>query len=516
MPMLTPQENARRQVSVLHEIGQILGAATNFEEALYEILKLLCERMEMSLGTLSLLDQEEGAVAIDIAYGLSKSEMEKGRYKIGEGITGKVVEAGKPVIVPRIGSEPLFLNRTGARKRARSKSPTSFICVPILLQKGAVGTLSVDTPYEDDALLQENVQLLSIVATMIGQAVAARKISRKEKTRLLDENQRLQNQLRERFQPANIIGNSRPMQALSDLVGQVAPSDATVLLRGESGTGKELVADALHYNSLRASKAFVKVHVAALPETLIESELFGYERGAFTGATSSKAGRFERANDGTIFLDEIGELSPPVQLNLLRVLQAREVERLGGSAPIPIEVRVIAATHVDLEQAVANGQFREDLFYRLNVFPIFMPPLRERKSDILLLAEHFLEKHARQHVMEMKRISTPAIDMLMSYHWPGNVRELENCIERATILSTDGVVHGHHLPPSLQTADATGTPIAGSFKMMMSSYEHEILVEALKNARGNVTKAARLLGTTSRIFSYRAEKLDIDSQQYKP
>ena len=515
MSVSLPTTNAQQQVVALHDIGQILGSTTKFEDALNSILKLMCDQLAMSLGTVSLLSQEEKKVAIDVAYGLSASEIERGRYNVGEGITGKVVESGKPVIVPRISSEPLFLNRTGARKRARSKSPTSFICVPILLQKGAVGTLSVDTPYVNDAILQENVQLLSIVATMIGQAVAARKTARRENTRLIDENQRLQNQLRERFHPANIIGNSRPMQELCDLVGQVAQSDATVLLRGDSGTGKELVADALHYNSLRAPRAFVKVHVAALPETLIESELFGYDRGAFTGATSSKAGRFERANGGTIFLDEIGELSPSVQVKLLRVLQTREVERLGGSESIHIDVRVVAATHVDLEQAVANGQFREDLFYRLNVFPIFIPPLRERKSDILLLADHFLEKYARQHGTEMKRISTPAIDMLMSYHWPGNVRELENCIERAIILSADGVVHGHHLPPSLQTADATDTPISGSFEMMMSSYEREILVEALKNTRGNMTKAARLLGTTARIFSYRADKLDIDSRQYK-
>ena len=315
--------------------------------------------------------------------------------------------------------------------------------------------------------------------------------------------------------PANLIGNSRPMQEVCQLIGQVAPSDATVLLRGASGTGKELVADAIHYNSLRADKPFVKVHVAALPETLVESELFGHERGAYTGASTSKAGRFERARGGTIFLDEIGELSPGAQVKLLRVLQNREVERLGGRGPVPIDVRVVAATHIDLEKAIAEGTFREDLFYRLNVFPIFIPPLRERKSDILQLADHFLEKYSRQHGVEMYRISTPAIDMMMSYHWPGNVRELENCIERAIILSNDGVIHGHHLPPSLQTADATGTPVTGSFNTMMRAYEREIIIEALKNARGNMAKAARTLGTTTRIFSYRIQKLDICPKNYK-
>ena len=509
-----PTASAQQQISILHEIGQILGSTTEFEEALNVILKLMCDQLDMSLGTVSLLSQEASEVSIDIAYGLSQSEIKRGRYDVGEGITGKVVESGKPVIVPRISSEPLFLNRTGARGSA-AKNQTSFICVPILQQQQVVGTISVDIPYKDNESLQDTVRLLSIISVMIGQSAAARQRARAEQTQLLDENLRLQNELRERFHPANLIGNSRPMQEVCQLIGQVAPRDATVLLRGASGTGKELVADAIHYNSLRADKPFVKVHVAALPETLVESELFGHERGAYTGASTSKAGRFERARGGTIFLDEIGELSLGAQVKLLRVLQNREVERLGGRGPVPIDVRVVAATHIDLEKAIAEGTFREDLFYRLNVFPIFIPPLRERKSDILQLADHFLEKYARQLGVEMHRISTPAIDMMMSYHWPGNVRELENCIERAIILSNDGVIHGHHLPPSLQTADATGTPVTGSFDTMMQAYEREIIIEALKNARGNMAKAARTLGTTTRIFSYRIQKLDICPKNYK-
>ena len=509
-----PLKNAQHQVTVLHQIGHILGTTTHFEQALHDILRLLGEQMDMRLGTLSLPHHEEDEVAIDIAYGLSKSEIERGRYKIGEGITGRVVASGKPVIVPRISHEPLFLNRTQAHKDTE-KSQTSFICIPILMQQKVVGTLSVDTTYENDTSLQEKVRFLSIVCAMISQAVVSRRLAHREKSLLLNENQRLQNQLRERFQPANIIGNSRPMQAVAGMIERVAPSDATVLIRGESGTGKELVADALHYNFLRARQPLIKVHIAALPENLVESELFGYVRGAFTGASTTRTGRFERAHGGTIFLDEIGELHPSVQIKLLRVVQTRQVERLGSSEPVHVDVRLIAATHVNLEQAITEGRFREDLFYRINVFPVYIPPLRERKSDILLLADHFLEKYGRKHSKEMKRISTPAIDMMMSYHWPGNVRELENCIERAIILSSDGVIHGHHLPPSLQTADATGTLLAGNYSILMSAYEREILTEALKNARGNMAKAARLLGTTPRILSYRSQKLGIQPRQYR-
>ena len=514
MSVSLPISNAQQQISALHDIGQILGSTTQFEDALNSILKLMCDQLDMSLGTVSLLSQEETQVSIDIAYGLSASEIKRGHYQVGEGITGKVVESGKAVIVPRISSEPLFLNRTRAHESSE-KEQISFICVPILLQQKVVGTVSVDTPYENDLRLQETVRLLTIVTVMIGQSVAARQRARAEQDQLRNENQRLKKELQERFHPTNLIGNSRPMQEVGELIGQVAPSDATVILRGESGTGKELVADALHYNSLRANKPFVKVHIASLPETLIESELFGHERGAYTGASASRPGRFERADGGTIFLDEIGELSPTVQIKLLRVLQNREVERLGGPGPIEVDVRVVTATHIDLEKAVEAGTFRADLFYRLNVFPVFIPPLRERKSDIVQLADHFLEKYASHHNKELRRISTPAIDMMMSYHWPGNVRELENCIERAVILSADGVIHGHHLPPSLQTADATGTPVAGSFEVLMQAYEREILVEAVKNSRGNMAKASRLIGTTTRILSYRLQKLDIDPKQHK-
>ena len=278
-----------------------------------------------------------------------------------------------------------------------------------------------------------------------------------ERQRLQEENARLRLELKERYGFSNLVGTSAPMRQVHEHVTQVARANTTVLLRGESGTGKELLAHAIHYNSARAKRPFVKVSCGALPQDLIESELFGYERGAFTGANGSKKGRFEIANGGTLFLDEIGEVSLVTQVKLLRVLQEREFERVGGTESLKVDIRLVAATNKDLEKAIAAGSFREDLYHRLNVFTIFVPPLRERKSDILLLADHFLEKFSREHGKQVRRISTPAIDMLVSYHWPGNVRELANVIERAVVVCDANVVHGHHLPPTLQTAEASGT-----------------------------------------------------------
>jgi Nif-specific regulatory protein len=298
-------------------------------------------------------------------------------------------------------------------------------------------------------------------------------------------------------------------------VAQVAKTNTTVLIRGESGTGKELIAHAIHYNSLRAKKPFVKVSCAALPESLIESELFGYEKGAFTGAQMRKKGRFELAEGGTLFLDEIGDVNLGTQVKLLRVLQEREFERLGGTDTVKVNVRLIAATNQDMEQAIAESRFREDLFYRLNVFTIFVPPLRDRKADMLLLADYFVEKFSREHSKIIKRISTPAIDMLMAYHWPGNVRELENALERAVLVCDGQVIHGHHLPPSLQTAESSGTVTRVSMTDAVAAYEKDLIQDALKTTRGNRAKAARLLATTERVFNYKVRKYSIDAVRFR-
>ncbi len=501
-----------QELSLLFEISRGLDGSMDLRDVVGPVLKTMADRMGMLRGTLTLLDRETGEISIEEAYGLSGAQREKGRYKVGEGVTGKVVATGQPAVVPRIADEPLFLNRTGARKGLK-KEDISFICVPIKIGDEVVGALSADRLFSEDVSFQEDVRLLSIIASMIAQAVGLRRAAMEERRHLLDENLRLQEALKDRFRPSNIVGNSKAMQAVFDLIAQVSKSNATVLLRGESGTGKELAASAIHYNSLRASKPFVKVNCAALPEALLESELFGHEKGSFTGAVAQRKGRFELAQGGTIFLDEIGDLTPATQIRLLRILQEREFERVGGTGTLKADVRVIAATNRDLEHLMAEGKFREDLYYRLNVFPIHIPPLRERKTDIPLLADYFVEKYAKASHKDVRRISTPAINMLMAYHWPGNVRELENCIERAVLLSHDEVIHGHHLPPTLQTAEASGTAPKATLDSLLENMEKELILDALKSARGKMAKAARALGTSERIMGLRVRKYGIDPKR---
>ena len=478
------------------------------------VLEVITRSLGMKFATLTLLNRQSGEISIEAAYGLSASQKRRGRYKLGEGITGKVIQTGKPAIVPRISQEPEFLDKTGARK-THEEGELSFLCVPIKMGREVIGALSADRPASRALALQEDARVLSIIASLIAQAVRLRQSAQEERERLMEENLRLQDELKDRFRPSNIIGNSKAMQEVYKLIAQVSGSDTTALLRGESGTGKELVAHALHYASPRASKPFVKVNCAALPEGVIESELFGHEKGAFTGAVASRKGRFELAEGGTLFLDEIGDLSPAMQIKLLRVLQEREFERVGGTTTIRADVRLIAATNRNLEDLIQRELFRQDLYYRLNVFPIHIPPLRERKTDILLLADHFVEKYSLANHKDVRRISTPAIDMLMVYHWPGNVRELENCVERAVLLSKDDVIHGHHLPPTLQTAEASGTAFAGRLETTLAEVERELILDALKSARGNMSKAARLLGVSERIMGLRVRKYRLSPTRFR-
>jgi Nif-specific regulatory protein len=501
-------------VDCLYEITKAIHATLDLRKSLYRVLDLLAELAGLERGSITLLDLETGETHIEVAHGISPREKTRGKYKMGEGVTGKVIETGRPMTIPNIEKEPLFLDRTGARSNV-DKSKISFICVPIASEGVTIGALSVDRVFQGMGTLQEDMRLLTVISGLIAQKVVLLDQIGKETKRLREENLRLRRNLDKKYTFSNIIGNSRKMQEVFHLITQVAKSNANVLLLGESGTGKELVANAIHYNSLRAGKPFIKVNCAALPSNLVEAELFGHEKGAFTGAPGQKAGKFELADGGTIFMDEVGSLALESQGKLLRVLQERELERLGGTKTIKVNIRLIAATNQDLVSAVEGGEFREDLFYRLNVYPIYMPPLREREADVLMLADFFLEKYAGEYSKDIKRISTPAIDALVQYHWPGNVRELENCMERAVLLCDDHVIHAYHLPPTLQTAQDTGTQEARSLEEAVGRFERELVIEALKNTRGNIRQAARSLQTTDRIFGYKVKKYGINPKRYK-
>jgi len=425
-------------------------------------------------------------------------------------VIGRVLRSGKPVVIPRDGRLPL-----DGRKRALAKHESTFICAPIIVNRKPVGVLAADLPFRRDRDYSRSVKFLRKMAFMIAAAVKVHRLLAKERQRLVEENIHLKEELRERYDFSNIIGNSGAMRRVYQQVAQVAPSNTTVLIRGESGTGKELIARAIHYNSPRAKNPLIRVSCAALPETLIESELFGYEKGAFTGALERKKGRFEMADGGTLFLDEIGDLSVSTQVKLLRVLQEKEFEPLGSTETVKLDVRLIAATNKDLEKAIADGAFREDLFYRLNVFAIFVPPLRERKPDVMLLADHFLQKYVREQGKNIRHISTPAIDLLMSYHWPGNVRELENAIEHAVLVCENSSIQSRHLPPAIQTSEASETVTNASLAGRVASYEKELIQDALKTTGGNRARAAKLLNTTERILGYRIKKYAIDCDRLR-
>ena len=510
-----PSKHYRRklqELSLLFDISQILQDSENMQTALSPIIKHTIKSMEMYQGVITLLNRQTGEISIEASYGVAEDHAEKVRFQVGEGITGTVIKTGEKIIIEDVTKDPRFLDKTRSKKRW---SNHSFICVPIKLGTETIGTISTQRKRSSDLILEEDAKLLSIIGSMIALSVQLRRSYQEEQEALKNENLRLQNELKNKFTPKNIIGRSTAMQEVFDHIAQVSKSEATVLIRGESGTGKELIAHAIHFNSMRSDKPFIKVNCAALPETIIESELFGHEKGAFTSAVAARKGRFELANNGTIFLDEIGDLSPTTQVKLLRVLQEKEFERVGGSETIKTNVRIVAATNRDLEALMVENKFREDLYYRLNVFPVHVPPLRDRKSDIMLLADYFTEKYSKKNSKNIKRISTPAIQLLTSYHWPGNVRELENCIERSVLLSYDEVIHGNLLPPSLQSAESTGTEIDNTLQQALDNLEKELIMDALKSAKGNLTKAAGILGISERIIGLRKKKYRIDPDKFR-
>jgi Nif-specific regulatory protein len=506
----------KRELSLLFEVSSILNRANRDLNVVFKpVIELLAKYLNADRVFLSILNRASSTIYTEVAFGLTDEEKSKAVYRIGEGITGKVIESGVPMVIPRISDSDVFLNRTGTMSLLNAEE-TSFICVPIKEENENIGTLSLLRKYNRHITFSEDASFLSIVGSLIAQTVRNRQEYIEEFTSLEEENLKLHYELKERIHPANMIGCSGKIREVFRLIDIVAPTTTTVLIRGESGVGKELIADAIHYNSERKNKPFIKVNCAALPENLVESELFGHEKGAFTGAHILRKGRFEAAEGGTIFLDEIGDLSSSTQIKLLRVIQQREFERIGSTRSIQCDIRMIFATNRNLEDLIEKNLFREDLYYRINVFPIYVPPLRERINDVPGLADYFIAKFNKAHQKSVKRISSSAIDMLMVYHWPGNIRELENCMERACILSTDNVIRAHNLPPSLQTSISSNTKSTGTLDIIMDRLEKQIIRETLLTTKGNVTKAALNLGITERMMGIRIKKYEIDPKRFKP
>jgi Nif-specific regulatory protein len=493
------------EIRLVYEVSSLLAESASLESVLSPVLDKIAFHLDILRGFITIYNRKTGEIAIEEAWGLDSEEVSRGRYRPGEGITGEVIETGRPVVVPRVSEEPRFLDRTGSRRKA-DKSDISFVCVPIGIQGETVGTIGIDLAYDRSADLDSFARVLGTIASTISLAVRYRQAAQEEVEALKRENDRLHAELESRWKPESVIGNSKIMRLLYREMEQVSATNATVLILGESGVGKERIAHAIHYGSPRAGKPFVKLNCAAIPESLIESELFGHEKGAFTNATARRCGRFEMADCGTIFLDEIGEMPLAVQSKFLRVLQEREFERIGGTETIRVNIRVIAATNRNLPALIREGRFREDLWYRLNVFPLVVPPLRERKTDVMLLANHFIEKYTREHAKRIKNVSPQAVELLMGYDWPGNVRELENCVERAVILSVDETIHAYHLPPSLQRQPASVAGKGETLEETMAAIERGIIAEELERQGGNVARTAERLGVTERILGLRVAK----------
>ncbi len=508
-----------QEFRLLHDVSASLAQGLELRDAVQPLFRKLAETTALRRGLLTIVNRESAELMVEEMQDRPHADHhdKSMREKLGEGFLGRVATMGEPLVFANLGAVPddewsPLEQRLFADARSQGES---LVAVPIRQGSEVLGTLSFTRAAASEVLLTVDARFLVLVAGQVGLAVRFRQMAKERIDTLREENERLQQQIARSFVPEGMTGHSSAMRMVYFHIDQVADSKTTVLIRGETGVGKERIAHALWTGSGRRKKPFVRVNCAALPESIIESELFGHEKGAFTGALALRKGRFELADGGTIFLDEIGEISAATQAKLLRVLQEGTFERVGGTQSIRVDVRVVTATNRNLEKMIEEGRFRIDLYYRINVFPVYVPPLRDRRSDILELADHFLEKYARQNNKNVVRISTPAIDMLMAYHWPGNVRELENTIERAVLLSQDGVIHGFHLPPTLQTGEASGTASHGTLDEAVAAVEREMIAEALKTHRGIMAKAGRQLGLTERIMGLRVKKYGIDPERFK-
>ncbi|MEW6446445.1 MAG: sigma 54-interacting transcriptional regulator [Pseudomonadota bacterium] len=526
------------ELLVIQEAARLLSHATNPEIAIHGILRLLSQMVGLNRGRVVLPDGQSG-MSIQYAYGLTALERRRGQYSLGEGVTGRVMRTGQVAVIQNIDDEPIYLTRAVERTTLPQET-VSFLAVPILHDNTPMGVLGVHRLRHRKRPFSRDVTLLRVLATFIAQILRLNALIEEKTALLADENRALKQALDQQAEGAHgILGESPALKQALRQALHVSPTQATVLLTGESGTGKERFARMVHITSGRRDGPFMAINCAAIPENLLESELFGHEKGAFTGAVATKKGVVELASGGTLFLDEIGDLALDLQSKLLHVLEKQLIKRVGGIKDIPVDVRIIAATHKNLQRAVNEGRFRIDLFYRLNVFPIHLPPLRERAGDVRRLARHFLQV-ASQEFDRNTMFGQGVLERLEGYNWPGNIRQLENVIKRAVLVAQGGQITvddivlilsheahiGEHLEagtaqriePAALPAPLTETPhpmAPPSMAMPMRGYswvredEAQDLLEALRRAGGNKTRAAMSLGMTPRQFRYRMVKLGL-------
>ncbi|MDD5036603.1 MAG: nif-specific transcriptional activator NifA [Methylococcaceae bacterium] len=493
-----------QELDALYQVSRLLNNPLTLQEKLQGVLEVLHQQADMRSGMLALREQEGDALEV-CAVRRREDVLDRGpiRYEPGEGLMGAILDAGDTIVVERIADEPRFLGKLGLYDPF-----LPFIGAPIRVSDDEVVGVLAAQPV-DGNLLGERARFMEMVANLIAQSVELLRSMEQKQRDLTAERDQLKQSLRKNYGFENIIGHTPAMLRVFELVRQVAKWNTTVLIRGESGTGKEVIANAIHYNSACAGGPFIKLNCAALPDTLLESELFGHEKGAFSGALSQRKGRFELANQGTIFLDEIGEISLSFQAKLLRVLQEGEFERVGGIQTLKVRVRIIAATNRNLEDEVEEGRFREDLYYRLNVMPINMPPLRERLEDIPELSQFLLSRISKQQGDRALEIKESAIRLLMRHDWPGNVRELENTLERAAIMSPNGVIDREAVALTGLEEELPLTPTAKPEFNTEGMDEREQVIAALEQAGWVQAKAARLLNMTPRQIAYRVRILNI-------
>jgi Nif-specific regulatory protein len=502
----TPLAFVPATAAVLHELSRLAGASSDLAGTAAALLRLMQSHMKLVRGRISLYDRNSGSIYIHETFGLTAEEEERGLYGLDEQTTSQVVETGKAVVIPHPGTAP---------GDPANHEDRSFLCLPIVRRRRVLGTISAERRFDCDELLDLDASVLGLIAAAMAQTIELYLLERVDRVTLINENRRLQTALRERFHPSIIVGSSKAMRAVCNQIEKVARTRTPVLLMGESGVGKELAAHVIHHSGPTSDGPFIQVDCSGTPAGEIESELFGLERSAITSALSPRKGRIEEADGGTIFLDEVAGLAIPIQERLVRLLQKKSIERIGGTKPVPLDLRVVAATSHDLTALVRLGTFREDLYHRLNVFPVAIPALRDRGNDVVALANHFLERCSAEMRKPVRRISSPALNLLLGYRWPGNVRELEDVIAHAVRVAEEDAIRGYHLPPSLQAQNGGAAALPGGLDAKLDSVEYEIIVEALQRHGGNMTEAARELGLTRRIFGLRMAKYHINYKDYR-